>query len=333
MTRGSTDIHLEVSVETAWDALVATGVRGWYHGLTPEGAFAEGQTIRWMDESGEPAEQSEVIVLEPPRRMVLQSRFLFSPAYASQPPHSVAWEVGPEASGCHVRMSWDANERVAHFLGSEGGYSLQALRLQHDPVARAEIARLPAIGEVELHDVTPDRVSDYQAFFDHDGFRDFPQWQACYCMAPYLKDGADDLEPTAADNRREMSEMLTRRQATALLAYAGGKPVGWCNYGPTTSFGGVLQRFQLSSAEYDGVGSIACFVIAAPYRGHGVATRLLAAAMDRMRGRGVSVVEAYPAKAIDSPQSNFRGPLSMYLKAGFQPYRETGPYQIVRKAL
>jgi hypothetical protein len=60
---------------------------------------------------------------------------------------------------------------------------------------------------------------------------------------------------------------------------------------------------------------------------------LLGAAMDRLRDRGVRVVEAYPAKDIDSPQSNFRGPLSMYLKAGFQPYRETGPCQIVRKTL
>ena len=81
------------------------------------------------------------------------------------------------------------------------------------------------------------------------------------------------------------------------------------------------------------MGSIACFVIAARYRGHGVATRLLTAALQRMRDRGMKVVEAYPAKDMDSPQSNFRGPLSMYLKAGFQPHRETGPYQIVRKVL
>lgn len=333
MTRGSTDIHLDVPVETAWNALVAIGVREWYHRLTPEGTFAEGKTIRWVDVRGELGEESEVIVLEAPRRLVLRSRFVFSPAYAKEPPHSLTWEVLAEETGCRVRLSWDANERVAHFLSSEGGYSLQALRLQHDPVAKAEIARLPSIGEVEVHDVTPDRVSDYQAFFDHDGFRDFPQWQACYCMAPYQADDGDDLETTAAENRRDMSEMLTRREATALLAYVDGKPVGWCNFGVTTSFGGLMQRFQIEPAEYDGVGSIACFVIAAPYRGHGVATRLLTAAMDRMRDRGVRVVEAYPAKAIDSPQSNFRGPLSMYLKAGFQPYRETGPYQIVRKAL
>ena len=333
MTRGSTDLRLDVPVETAWNALVAAGIREWYHRLTPEGTFAEGKTIRWLDLRGDLVEESEVIQLEAPRRMVVQSRFVFSAAYANQPPHTLTWEIIGEGSGCRVRLSWDANDRVAHFLGSEGSYSLQALRLQHDPAAQAEIARLPTIGEVEVHDATPDRVSDYQAFFDHDAFRDFPQWQACYCIAPYQMDDGEDLEPTAAENRRDMSEMLTRRKATALLAYVGGKPVGWCNYGDTTSFGGVMDRFELKRAECDGVGSIACFVIAAPYRGHGVATRLLSAAMDRMLDRGVRVVEAYPAKAIDSAQSNFRGPLSMYLKAGFERYRETGPYQIVRKTL
>ena len=333
MTLGSTDLRLDVPVETVWNALVAAGMREWYHGLTPEGRFAEGQAIRWLDAGGDLVEESEVIELDAPRRMVVQSRFVFSPAYANQPPHTLTWEVIGEGSGCRVRLSWDANDRVAHFLGSEGNYSLQALRLEHDPVAKAEIARLPTVGSIQVHDVTPDRLADYQAFFDHDAFRDFPQWQACYCMAPYQADGGEDLEPTAAENRRAMSEMLTRREATALLAYVGGRPVGWCNYGATTSFGGVLERFELNPAQYEGVGSIACFVIAARYRGHGVATRLLSVATDRMRDRGVRVVEAYPAKDIDSAQSNFRGPLSMYLKAGFQPYRETGPYQIVRKTL
>lgn len=333
MTRGSTDLRLDVPVETVWNALVAAGMREWYHRLTPEGTFAEGKRIRWLDVRGDLAEESEVVELEAPRRMVLQSRYVFSPAYASEPPHTLTWEVIGEGSGCRIRLSWDANDRVAHFLSSEGRYSLEALRLQHDPAAKAEIARRSSIGEVEVHDVTPDRVVDYQAFFDHDAFRDFPQWQACYCMSPYLADGGEDLEPTAAENRRDMSEMLTRRKATALLAYVDGKPVGWCNYGDTTSFAGVLERFGLKAADYDGVGSIACFVIAAPYRGHGVATKLLSAAIDRMLDRGVKVVEAYPAKDVDAAQSNFRGPLSMYLKAGFERHRDTGQHQIVRKTL
>ena len=127
--------------------------------------------------------------------------------------------------------------------------------------------------------------------------------------------------------------LIKQRQVTALLAYADGKPVGWCNYGATSTFAALMHRYKLKAEDHEGVGSVACFVIAAPYRGHGIATRLLDAALDRLRGRGVKVVEAYPAKDVDSAQSNFRGPLAIYLRAGFEPYRETDRYLVVRKEL
>ena len=160
MTRGSADIFLDIPVETAWNALVAPGLREWYHRLTPEGTFESGKTIRWVDVRGDPAEESEIVEFDAPRRLVLHTRFVFSPSYAKEPPHTLTWEVIDEGSGCRVRLSWDANDRVAHFLGSEGHYSLQALRLQHDPVAKAEIARRRSIGEIRIRDVTPDRLSD-----------------------------------------------------------------------------------------------------------------------------------------------------------------------------
>jgi hypothetical protein len=53
----------------------------------------------------------------------------------------------------------------------------------------------------------------------------------------------------------------------------------------------------------------------------------------RLRSRGLRAVEAYPDRSGDSAQANFRGPLSMYLRAGFEPHRETKRNIIVRKAL
>jgi GNAT superfamily N-acetyltransferase len=138
---------------------------------------------------------------------------------------------------------------------------------------------------------------------------------------------------TAADNRRDMTGKIEKGDLTALLAYVDEKPVGWCNYGETTRLNGVMHRFGLNVAEQQGVGSLACFVIASPYRGHGVATALLDAALERLGTRGVKVAEGYPLKDSKSDQSNYRGPLSMFLQAGFEPYRETGRHLIVRKTL
>src|SRR5258705_13614024 len=101
---------------------------------------------------------------------------------------------------------------------------------------------------------------------------------------------------TAQDNRRDMTKMIKDGNVTALLAYVDGKPVGWCNYGETTRLNGVMHRFGLNAAEQQGVGSLACFVIAAPYRQHGVASALLGSALDRLRARGVKTAEAYPVK-------------------------------------
>jgi GNAT superfamily N-acetyltransferase len=334
LTEGSRDVYLEIPVEAAWAALLAPERHRWYYRLTPQGTFAEGNAIRWVDGSGNAAEESEVVQLVAPERLVLATRFVYAPIFAQQPAHTLTWEVDAEGSGCRVRMSWQATELVGGLLASEADGVMQGLRLEHDPAAQAEIARLPQIGEINVRDVTPDRLADYQAFFDRDAFRDFPGWQSCYCMETH-RDQADSewAVRTAGDNRRDMSRLISEGGVTALLAYVDDQAVGWCNYGETTRLHGVMRRFGLDAAEHEGVGSLACFVIAAPYRGHGVATSLLDGALGRLRARGVRVAEAYPAKKLDSAQANYRGPLSMYLRAGFEPYRESERHVVVRKAL
>ncbi|HEX2646131.1 MAG TPA: GNAT family N-acetyltransferase [Candidatus Dormibacteraeota bacterium] len=334
MTRGSKQIRLDTSPKTAWEALVSPDRHRWYFRLTPEGEFAEGKKISWRDGSGSPAEESEVIEVKAPRRLVMRTRYLFAPAFAQQEPHTVTWQVSRSGKGSRVSLSWDANEVVAGLLDAEGDNILKALHLEHDSAAQADLARLLEIGEIQIQDVTPDRVADYREYFDEVAFRDNPSWQSCYCMETHRTQTDEEWAVrTAADNRRDMSAGIKEGRVTALLAYVDGKPVGWCNYGETTRLNGVMHRFGLNVAEQQGVGSLACFVIAAPYRKHGVAAALLEAALDRMRARGVRVAEAYPARDRDSPQSNYRGPLQMFLRAGFEPYRETERHLILRKTL
>lgn len=334
MNRGSSELRLDIPSESVWSSLVAGGLRPWYFQLAPKGTFAVGETIRWLDSRGRVAEESEVVDIEPGKRLGLKTRFLFTPTIAAQAQHSMTWDVRPEGGGCVVVLSWTGTELIARMLASEADAILEGLRLVHDPAARAELARLPNVGTIEVLDVTPDRVADYQDFFDNRAFRDFPAWRSCYCMESHrTQDDEAWAVRTREDNRRDMTALITEGQVTALLAYSEGKPVGWCNYGHTTKMAGVMRRFKLDPADHEGVGSISCFVIASPYRRHGVASRLLDEALPRMRALGIASVEAYPVKNADLPQANYRGPLAMYMRAGFTPYREHGPYQIVRKTL
>jgi len=331
---GSHSIDIEVAPDAVWEQLVAPARREWYYRLTPEGDFAAGTHIRWLDVRGDLVEESDVVEVEAPRRLVMRTHFLFAPPFAAAPPHLVTWDVTGGDGGAHVRMSWEADKVVADLLESQGDAMLQGLRLAADPAARAELERLHEIGEVEIRDVTPELLSEYQRFFDEYAFRDYPAWQDCYCMETHRTQSDEESSVrTAAENRRDMSALIQGGNVTALLAFADGKPVGWLNYGESTRVAGVMKRFGLDAAEHEGVGSLACFVIAAPYREHGIATRLLDRALQRMRARGLPAAEAYPAETDDTPQSNYRGPMQMFMRAGFEPYREAGKHRILRKTL
>ncbi|TMD52632.1 MAG: GNAT family N-acetyltransferase [Chloroflexi bacterium] len=327
--------HLAVPAQAVWELLVGSGRRDWYYRLTSEGSFEPGAKVRWLDTRGETAEESEVLEMSAPLLLKLRTRFLFAPALAAAPAHELTWELSPERDGTLVSLSWTGSGPAVSLLESEGGAILEGLALAADPEARAALERLPEIGPLAIRDLTPELLADYQRFFDQEAFRDYPAWQSCYCMET-LWDGSDEewAPRTAADNRREMSVRVGAGRVTALLAFDGERPVGWCHYGESTALAGVAHRYGLEAADQQGVGSVACFVIAAQYRGHGVATRLLEVALERLRAKGFRAVEAYPPKKSDgTAQGSYRGPLEMYLRAGFEPYREAGRTLVVRKAL
>jgi ribosomal protein S18 acetylase RimI-like enzyme len=336
VTESFRSIEIDVPRHAIWELLVGPGKRDWYYRLNPQGEFVEGAHISWVDVDGKPAEESDVVTAEPETRLVLRTRFVFVPALAAASPHMVTWELTGDGERCTVRMSWEAEGPASAMLTSEASSQLEGLRLAAYPAARAELARLDRIGEVEVRDVGPDLLPAYLDFFDHSAFRDHPEWQSCYCMETHVPASMTEDEVgqrVAEDNRHDMSESIKRGEVTALLAFEGGKPIGWCDYGETTRLSGLMRRFGLSAADHEGVGSVACFVIASRYRGHGVASMLLDAAVERLRASGLRAVEAYPRRSDDSQHTNYRGPLAMFLRAGFEPHREAGSHVILRKSL
>ena len=228
-------VEIGLSPELVWQALVETDRRRpWYFDLKAVGEFAPGAEVRWLGGDDKEAEVSTVREVVAPRRLVLETRFLFAPSFAELAPHTVTYEVEPADVGSRLSMAVDAPPGpVAQLIARDGGAILQGLRVALDPALQAELARLDDIGEVEVLDVTPDRVGDYQDFFDKSAFRDYPAWQFCYCMETHFAGSADEqLARGGAENRRDMTRMIEDGQVTGLLAYAGGKPVAWCNTGP-----------------------------------------------------------------------------------------------------
>ena len=188
--------------------------------------------------------------------------------------------------------------------------------------------------QVLIKTLTPALLSDWLTFFDADAFIDNPGWASCYCQFYHADHNEKDWgNRTGAENRSASIELIRQRRLRGHLAYAGGKAVGWCQAAPWMLVPNLQANTELQSDDLDQVGAILCFLVAPAYRAHGVGQMLLEAACQGLAEQGVRIAEGYPRRAAKRDASNYHGPLSMYLQAGFSPYREFDDYLVVRKGL
>ena len=147
--------------------------------------------------------------------------------------------------------------------------------------------------------------------------------------------------PTRQTRTAHSGPKPSSRKASGLLAYADGKVVGWCNTGPRRNYQN-LHSLASASDPSEPVGSILCFVVAAPYRGKGVCTMLLNAACDKLRSDGFQIAEGYPRTLPSNANNpyntpienlNYRGSLSTFLKTGFTIHQQLERHAIVRRRL
>jgi len=171
--------------------------------------------------------------------------------------------------------------------------------------------------ELEVRPVTPERWPDLEKLFARKGGPSY-----CWCMA-WRADG-DERERTDRRSRKAQMKLrvVEREEPVGLLAYADGKPVGWCSVSPRSTYR------RLGGVEYDRVDeskvwSIVCFSIHPSVRRRGVATTLIAEAVDHARRHGARVVEAYPVDP-DSPSYRHMGFRSTFEAAGFEHQGDVG---------
>jgi GNAT superfamily N-acetyltransferase len=159
----------------------------------------------------------------------------------------------------------------------------------------------------------------------------------CHCA--YFDVSEEEMGPrdslwiarTPDQNRATTERTALAGRMQGLLAYLDGKPVGWCRFGRRTDFPRAELRFRRPAEE--GVGCIACFSIVDAARKKGVAQALLARAVDEMKLMGLVAVEGYPRKDAHDPSENWRGPESLYARAGFKSVAEGGSFRVMRLEL
>ena len=237
---------------------------------------------------------------------------------------------GAELSGA------DTNEQVtagvAHFEAEHPQIPITATGvrnfIEREPMLTGGTERLDTLGEVSIVPLAPERLDDVLAFFDHDAFADFPGWAGCYCIAHHCPDESEWADRSWQRNRADLVDRINAGTTSGVLAYVDGRLAGWCNASKREAYPHYAR-----GEDDTAVGVVACFVMAPPYRGHGLARRLLEAAVEQFRSEGMAAVEGHCATNAVGPQASYRGTIPLYESQGFEVAHRGEQTTVMRKAL
>jgi len=125
-------------------------------------------------------------------------------------------------------------------------------------------------------------------------------------------------------NRRDMAALIRKGNPVGLLAYRDGEPVGFVSVGPRTAYPRVDRSKASPPVDDLAVWAIPCFYVHRKFRGMGVTTALLKAAVEYARKQGAPAVEGY-ARSDDAPrvsdESAYFGTEAMFRRAGYKKMR------------
>jgi GNAT superfamily N-acetyltransferase len=141
----------------------------------------------------------------------------------------------------------------------------------------------------EIKELSAETWPDFERLFSRGN-----GWDFCWCMGFQRGERASRQEfRTRAEvsvvNHERKKQVVDEGRTHGILVYAGGQPVGWCQYGPTEE---LLGRRGAHGEEP--AWRVTCFVVDKRYRRSGVAGRALRAALESIRNQGGGLVEAYP---------------------------------------
>ncbi len=184
--------------------------------------------------------------------------------------------------------------------------------------------------DLQFHPATPDRWNDLETLFGERG-----ACAGCWCMWWRLRRAEWDRQ-RGEGNRIALKRLVDSGEVPGLLAYAEGRPAGWCSVAPREAFPALDRSRALKRIDAEPVWSVVCFFVARPFRRRGVAVALLRAAAEYARGRGATLLEGYPSNPGKRVADSwvYMGTTTAFLQVGFvEIARPSATRSIVRLAL
>jgi GNAT superfamily N-acetyltransferase len=181
-----------------------------------------------------------------------------------------------------------------------------------------------------FHPASPDRWADVELLFGSKG-----ACGGCWCMTWRLP-RTDFNAGKGESNRRALHELVKRGPPPGVLAYAEGRPVGWCAVAPRAAYLALDRSRLLKPIDDQPVWSISCLFVHKGHRHQGLSMQLIQAAVKFAKTQGAKIVESYP-QAINSTLPDafvWTGLESSFLKAGFiEAARRSPKRPILRQRL
>lgn len=172
--------------------------------------------------------------------------------------------------------------------------------------------------EMHIKSLTPDRWPDFVGLMQSDS-----QCNECWCLNHREPTGC----PTGDAAKSRMQNIVRDREAHGLLAYEGSTCVGWLAIDSMAT----LKGHDCQATGKDGEWSIHCLFVKAGFRGKGISTAMIHAAIKYAYEQGAKIISAFPIPEINrlrfpEHEAEFSGRFSTFSKSGFRVHGEPGEF-------
>ncbi len=146
----------------------------------------------------------------------------------------------------------------------------------------------------------------------------------CWCMLWRIPRGGKYWDQQKGEgNKQAFRRLVENGEVFGPLAFSDGIPVGWCSIGPKGDFPYFSRSRVLAHGSPPGTWCVTCFFIPLRWRGKGIATGLLKAAITLAHTKGASGLEGYPVVPKSAQQAipaafAWTGVPRLYQRCGFE---------------